>query len=143
MSGPKTALITGVARSAGIGHSCAKAFLRSGYRVVGLDVANPDKPLQSSLSTPYHFLQLDLTNASHIMCIRDQLDSIGVGQVNVLINNAGIANPYMPTDPAARVESWQTYIAVNLTGKLVYNRLDCIPGQVLLTCCKHIMIFIT
>ncbi|WIA08450.1 hypothetical protein OEZ85_007887 [Tetradesmus obliquus] len=44
------------------------------------------------------------------------MQQLGVKSVNVLVNNAGISNPYMQSDSLAeRAALWQGYIATNLT----------------------------
>jgi NAD(P)-dependent dehydrogenase (short-subunit alcohol dehydrogenase family) len=63
------------------------------------------------------FLQVDLSQPAEIQAVPQQLRGLGVNRVKTLVNNAGIADPYMP--PAAadgsnmvqRAALWNKYIA--------------------------------
>lgn len=108
-------MVTGVARPNGIGRACCRAFLKAGYKVVGVDVA----PLEGSSlglavqqqqqqqaaedNSSFHFVQADLTDAEAVQRIAGEASSRFGTRVHVLLNNAGIAHPYMP--PMAAVGS--------------------------------------
>jgi NAD(P)-dependent dehydrogenase (short-subunit alcohol dehydrogenase family) len=63
------------------------------------------------------FLTVDLSNVSHIDSVPADLYSLGAEVVHVLVNNAGIADPYLPPlhDEASaavqRADVWSKYIA--------------------------------
>jgi len=147
----KTAVITGVARPTGIGAACASLLKTKGFNVIGIDNQQPSEDphapypflgwtsaveypalQQHLLQQPAAqqqqptslcvFLQVDLSQTAAIRTISTQLDLLGVKKVDVLVNNAGIADPYMPpldTTQAAtaaettaeRAARWSQYIA--------------------------------
>jgi NAD(P)-dependent dehydrogenase (short-subunit alcohol dehydrogenase family) len=110
----KVALVTGAAR--GIGLATAKRFLADGWRVALLDIDGEN--LQRTIAA------LDKPGATiAIHC--DVADAAGVarsldivasqfGQLNALVNNAGIAifKPILDVT----YEDWSRVLAVNLTG---------------------------
>ena len=78
-------LVTGAAE--GIGKSTCEAFLREGYRIIGVD-------LQSGRGLPYEVIPFDIRTLSHpgvshkdfFQHIEDHLH----GKLDALINNAAI-----------------------------------------------------
>ncbi|THV21249.1 SDR family NAD(P)-dependent oxidoreductase [Glycomyces paridis] len=107
----RVAVVTGGAR--GIGESYVRALHAAGARVVVADVlADEGKALAADLDGAV-FTELDVTDeGAWERAIGEVLDSLGA--VDVLVNNAGIAN-------AAPIEhftlaKWNAVIAVNLTG---------------------------
>jgi NAD(P)-dependent dehydrogenase (short-subunit alcohol dehydrogenase family) len=67
-------------------------------------------------------LQLDLSNSEQVLSIRQQIQQLGFEAVTVLVNNAGIADPYMQSDSIAeRAALWQKYIATNLTAPFLLS----------------------
>ncbi len=137
--GKPLAVISGVARTHGIGRECAKAFLevnasrtrraevdgvstsylcsicmQAGYKVVGLDNASQEDPaLQHE---DYHFSTTDITSIEQTKQVAKQVSSQN-NALRVLINNAGIADPYLPEDPTERIALWSKVIQTNLTGE--------------------------
>ncbi|RRR95802.1 glucose 1-dehydrogenase [Glycomyces terrestris] len=106
----RVAIVTGGAR--GIGESCVRALHAEGARVVVADVLEAEgKALAGELGA--RFCRLDVTDeAAWDRAVAEVLDAHGA--VDVLVNNAGIAN-------AAPIEhftlaKWNAVIAVNLTG---------------------------
>ena len=79
----KTVLITGASR--GIGKAIAKALNSSGYNVIGTSRNVEAIPKENKISGVQYF-SLDLT-------ISESIDKLiqDVGDVDVLINNAGIS----------------------------------------------------
>uniref|UniRef100_A0A383VP90 Uncharacterized protein n=1 Tax=Tetradesmus obliquus TaxID=3088 RepID=A0A383VP90_TETOB len=143
----RTAVITGTARAAGIGQACAKLLYNKGYNIVGIDnaehefaadaawhtaeqqaataaaavagsaVAKSDKPQPRCA-----WLKVDLSQPDLILSVPEQMQQLGVKSVNVLVNNAGISNPYMQSDSLAeRAALWQGYIATNLTAPFLLS----------------------
>ncbi|CAI5760512.1 unnamed protein product [Candida verbasci] len=86
----KYALITGA--SSGIGFSIAKELSKKGYTVIGCSPESDifgQKPLEKDfglISIP-----LDITNLENIKKVRDQVEEITGGQLDILYNNAGIS----------------------------------------------------
>jgi 3alpha(or 20beta)-hydroxysteroid dehydrogenase len=121
----KVALISGGAR--GMGESHARAMIAQGARVVMGDILDAEgEVLAEELGEAATYMHLDVTD-------RDQWAAIvhrtveRYGKLNVLINNAGIANfgPIGEYPP----EQWDTLIAINLTG--VFNGINaCVAALV-------------
>jgi NAD(P)-dependent dehydrogenase (short-subunit alcohol dehydrogenase family) len=139
----RTAAITGTTRAAGIGQACAKLLYKNGYNIVGIDNAEhefaSDAPWHTAeldaaaaatvTSASSHdqqphcaWLKLDLSQPELILSVPEQMQKLGVESVNVLVNNAGIANPYMQSDSLSeRAALWQGYIATNLTAPFLLS----------------------
>ncbi|NUQ90162.1 MAG: glucose 1-dehydrogenase [Glycomyces artemisiae] len=107
----RTAIVTGGAR--GIGEAYVRALHAEGMRVVIADVlADQGKALVEELDGA-RFCALDVTDeGAWDAAVAETLDAFGA--VDVLVNNAGIAN-------AAPIEhftlaKWNAVLAVNLTG---------------------------
>lgn len=111
----KVALISGGAR--GMGESHARAMVAQGARVVMGDILDADgEALAAELGDAATYVHLDVTDR------QQWTDAVAVtleryGRLNVLVNNAGIAN----FGPIGRFtfEQWDAVIAINLTG--VFN----------------------
>ncbi|WP_026924178.1 SDR family NAD(P)-dependent oxidoreductase [Glycomyces arizonensis] len=108
----RVAIVTGASR--GIGAACARALHGAGARVVIADVlAGEGKALAAELGDGARFTELDVTDeAAWARVVRETLESFGV--VEVLVNNAGIANA-APIEHFS-LEKWHAVIGVNLTG---------------------------
>jgi NAD(P)-dependent dehydrogenase (short-subunit alcohol dehydrogenase family) len=108
----QVALITGGSR--GIGHGIAKRFLAEGMTVVIADRdAKTGRAAEAELKTSGNclFIRMDISKESQVRHgIREVVRRFG--HLNVLINNAGIANPVSELE----VKRWHEIIAVNLTG---------------------------
>jgi 3alpha(or 20beta)-hydroxysteroid dehydrogenase len=108
----RVALVTGGAR--GIGEAYVRALHAAGARVVIADILHDQgEALAGQLGDRARFVHLDVTDeAEWDAAVGAAIDAFGA--VDVLVNNAGIAN-------AAPIEhftlaKWNTVIAVNLTG---------------------------
>lgn len=111
----KTVLITGASK--GIGRATALHLDRIGYRVfAGVRQASDAESLCSEASSRLTPLILDVTRADQIETAMTQIARAAGGNLDVLINNAGIAIAapleYLPLDEFRR------QIEVNLTGQL-------------------------
>lgn len=112
----KTAVISGAAGARGIGFAAARLFAEHGARVAILDV--DQKTLEAAvkgLGSDHLGLVCDVTDPA--ACKRATADVIArFGQIDVLINNAGITQPvkFMEIDQPG----WRRIIEVNLTGVL-------------------------
>ena len=111
----KTALVTGGAK--GIGAAICKALANDGYRIA-LNYNNSFESaieLKNELSSVTHIeiFKADISDSSDVERMFTEIESV-FGGVDVLINNAGIAQQALFTDITD--EMWQKMIGVNLTG---------------------------
>jgi NAD(P)-dependent dehydrogenase (short-subunit alcohol dehydrogenase family) len=115
------AVVTGAA--SGIGQAIAAGFAREGARVVLLDVneqgaADAAKAIREAGGAASSFA-LDVTRREDCNAVAKRIAS-EVGQVSILVNNAGINRRNAFTaDAEAVVKDWQDIMAINLNG--VFN----------------------
>jgi 3-oxoacyl-[acyl-carrier protein] reductase len=115
------AVITGA--GSGIGRAIAAGYAREGARVVLLDreekaVAEAAKEIRDAGGRADSFA-LDVVRREDCNAIAKQVDD-KVGQVSILVNNAGIARRNgMIGATDAVINDWEDIIAINLTG--VFN----------------------
>ena len=108
----KIALISGGARGMGAAH--ARALVDEGAHVVIGDLLDEaGQALAADLGPSAHYVHLDVTDK------QQWIDAVAAtnttfGPVNVLINNAGIANGNLLTD--FELAEWQRILDINLTG---------------------------
>ncbi|AMW22090.1 glucose 1-dehydrogenase [Mycobacteroides chelonae] len=108
----KIALISGGARGMGAAH--ARALVDEGAHVVIGDLLDEaGQALAADLGPSAHYVHLDVTDK------QQWIDAVAAtnttfGPVNVLINNAGIANGNLLTD--FELSEWQRILDINLTG---------------------------
>lgn len=121
----KTILITGA--SAGIGKACAQLLAKDAGRIV---ITGRRKPLldeiAASLAVPSHVLAFDMQDRD---AMRQALDSLpeGFRDIDVLINNAGLALGLEPADKAD-MHDWETMIGTNILGLIAMTR-HILPGM--------------
>jgi 3-oxoacyl-[acyl-carrier protein] reductase len=115
------AVVTGAA--SGIGRAIAAGFAREGARVVLLDI--DEKAAAEAANEIRHSggkadsLALDVTRREDCIAVAKQIAG-NVGQVSILVNNAGINRRNAFTaDPDAVLKDWQDIMAINLNG--VFN----------------------
>jgi 3-oxoacyl-[acyl-carrier protein] reductase len=115
------AVVTGA--GSGIGRAIAAGYAKEGARVVLLDVngtsaADTAKDIRDAGGKADSFA-LDVTKRDACVAMARQVAD-KVGQVSILVNNAGIArrNGMLGAD-AAVIDDWESIIAINLTG--VFN----------------------
>ncbi|SDE21850.1 glucose 1-dehydrogenase [Glycomyces harbinensis] len=108
----RVAIVTGGAR--GIGEVYVRALHGAGARVVVADVlADQGKALADDLGETARFIELDVTDEhAWDRAVAETIDVFGA--VDVLVNNAGIANA-APIEHFT-LEKWNAVIGVNLTG---------------------------
>jgi NAD(P)-dependent dehydrogenase (short-subunit alcohol dehydrogenase family) len=120
----KVAVVTGVARTSGIGHAICSALLDHGHAVIGFDKF----PLEKSSNLPKHphfrsnICRVDDNPGVLHELLHKSLGELGEKNVNVVVNNAGLANAYMPPqeeNPSEneilhRLELFDNYISNNL-----------------------------
>ena len=132
------AVVTGMARCAGIGHAICTALLDSGMKVIGLD----KDPLEctSPLITHDNFEPLVasiLDSKSVHEAVSKALKRFEERSISVVVNNAGVAHPYMQTKPSnnetpvddslsvvqQRLDEFDTYIDTNLRGSFLVTEV--------------------
>lgn len=126
----KTAVITGAAK--GIGAAIAVAFAKGGYRVV----INYNKSEERARALCQI---LNDTYPTEAVCIKADVSTAGgakkliteavtaFGDIDVLVNNAGIAQQKLFTDITD--EDWQAMISTNL-GSVFYTSRSAVPFMV-------------
>ncbi|MCG7578237.1 MULTISPECIES: SDR family oxidoreductase [unclassified Halomonas] len=116
MTSPCTYYVTGGAQ--GIGLGIAHTLLAKGHRVVitdidgeALDAAAQRLPHPSQLLT----LTADVSDEAQVMASLEK--SVNhFGQLNGIVHNAGIADPFHGPVEQLSLETWQAYLDTNLTG---------------------------
>src|SRR5262245_54289902 len=115
------AVITGA--GSGIGRAIAAGYAHEGARVVLLDVnagaaAEAAKEIRDAGGKADSFA-LDVTRREDCIALAKEIAG-KIGQVSILVNNAGIArrNGMLGADEAV-IKDWEDVIAINLTG--VFN----------------------
>ena len=116
----KTAVISGAASARGIGRATAQLFAEHGARVaiVDIDVAAA-KAAAEELGPNHIGLACDVADLASCRSAAEQAIA-SFGQVDILINNAGITQPLKLMDIAP--ENWQLVVDVNLTGVLYLSQ---------------------
>ncbi len=120
---PKVAIVTGAAR--GIGRAIAERLMRDGFTVALADVNLPEA------QATCHQL-IERTGGTGFAAYVDVTDSATVrtlvadvlaraGQIDVLVNNAGIIGPVGPIAECSE-EGWARVMAVNLTGTFLCTK---------------------
>jgi 3alpha(or 20beta)-hydroxysteroid dehydrogenase len=108
----KIALISGGAR--GIGAASARALVAEGAKVVLGDILDEEgKAVADELGDAARYVHLDVTNPEEWPAAV-QAAIAEFGGLNVLFNNAGIANGAAIN--RFKLEKWQKIIDINLTG---------------------------
>lgn len=114
----KAALISGGSR--GIGAASARALVAEGARVIIGDILDGEgKALAEELGDAARYVHLDVTREED-WAAAVQAAVTGFGQLDVLFNNAGIANGAMLQQ--FRMDKWQQILDVNLTGPFLGMR---------------------
>lgn len=130
MSGAgKCAVITGTARPSGIGRACARAFVRAGYNVLGVDkMRMQDSETDAALAEGRYFhTVIDVAAAVEVSFVPNSCKQhFGSPTIHCLINNAGVADPHMPQAAEAAVSHWRSVIDTNLSGAFLMSQA-CIP----------------
>jgi NAD(P)-dependent dehydrogenase (short-subunit alcohol dehydrogenase family) len=115
----KAAIVTGTANAGGIGFAIAKKLASLGYVVLGVDVAPCANPPPANSDRYAHYVG-DVSSVDACRAIWNTFTSSfpahQVPSIDCIVNNAAIANPYMPKGVQERFEQWQKTLNVNLTG---------------------------
>jgi NAD(P)-dependent dehydrogenase (short-subunit alcohol dehydrogenase family) len=123
------AVVTGAA--SGIGRAIAIGYAKEGAQVVVLDI-NTDAAAETvkaitAAGGKAHALTLDVTQREKCREVAAQIAE-KIGQVSILVNNAGINRRNGFTgDPDAVLKDWQDIMAINLNG--TFNVTHAFLGQ--------------
>ena len=118
----KTVLITGGAK--GIGEAMSRGLAASGYNVIigyNTSSAKAKQLLEELQAKGYEvqILKINITNRNEIKSAVEQVDQT-CGGIDILINNAGIAQQKIITDITD--EEWETMISINLSSAFYMTR---------------------
>ena len=111
------ALVTGGAQ--GIGLGTAHHLLGQGWRVAIADVNAAQAAAVENTLAPFRgsfiFVPCDVSQEGDVeRCVQTTVEQFG--QLNGLINNAGIANPHSGPVEDLTLAAWNRWIGTNLTG---------------------------
>ena len=122
----ETILVTGA--SAGFGQAICRRLVADGHRVIGAArrIEKLQK-LQEELGESFYPLQMDVTDLSQVDHALDSLPA-DWSQIDVLINNAGLALGLAPAQEAEMAD-WLTMIQTNIVG-LAYLTRQILPQMV-------------
>jgi len=116
----KTAVISGAASARGIGRATARLFAEQGARVAVLDLDTAGAKSAAEELGPGHIgLGCDVGDPTSCRKAAEQAIA-AFGNVDILINNAGISQPLKLMDIAP--ENWKLVVDVNLTGVLYLSQ---------------------
>src|SRR5262252_2306014 len=104
------------ASASGIGFAIARSLRSDGYRVVLSDI-DRERGAAASQELEAEFRACDMRKPEEIVALFD-----GLGPIEVLVNNAGIAGPTCPL-PEIGLAQWQEVIDVNLTAAFLTCRI--------------------
>ena len=109
----QTVLITGGA--SGIGLEAASIFAECGASIVIADI-DQDNTDRATGQLDGHYVSIHCDVSDEYSVNQMVTETIkGLGQIDVLINCAGIADAFLPTTKQSK-QSWQRVIDINLTG---------------------------
>jgi 3-hydroxy acid dehydrogenase/malonic semialdehyde reductase len=121
-----TILVTGA--TAGFGAAMTRRFVRDGHRVIAAGRrADRLEAMRAELGAAVLPLALDVTDAEAVAALPGSLPD-GWQQVDVLVNNAGLALGLAPAQNAPLAD-WDRMVAVNVTGMMHITRA-LLPGMV-------------
>ena len=114
----KRALVTGGAK--GIGRGVALRLAQEGWHVAALD---RDAEALVALPDGVRALQADVSDEASV---QDAVAATGWDGLDLLVNNAGIADPEVGPIEDLALEIWQAFLATNLTGAMLMTK-HCVP----------------
>lgn len=113
----KNVLITGAAK--GIGKACVDYFLNNGDVVIALDIDNVALDNLVSLDRKLHRIVCDVSKFGDVKhAIQKGIDA--VGEIDILINNAGIQRYSSVTETSE--EEWDLVLNVNLKSAFLCSK---------------------
>jgi 3-hydroxy acid dehydrogenase/malonic semialdehyde reductase len=124
----RTVFITGA--SSGFGAACAQLFAEQGDRLIlAARRAEPLMALRDELAekTAVHAVILDVRKRQAVRAAVEGLPD-GFGEVDLLVNNAGLALGLEPAH-AANLDDWEVMVDTNIKG-LMYCTRFLLPGMV-------------
>lgn len=116
----KVAVVAGMARTAGIGHTVCQRLISDGLSVIGMD----NQPLVDK--SPLHsvdafsYAQASITDPGAVVKgLENGLAALKAKEISVVVNNAAIAQPFLQTPSSgdnlsARLEEFDQYLQTNL-----------------------------
>ena len=117
------ALVTGA--SAGFGYSISKKLIELGYNVIGCGRrAEKLEELKQELGEKFYPLVFDMKDTVENInkVLVDLPAEFQIGQIDLLVNNAGLALGLEPADKA-ELDDWYTMIDTNVKGLVTITRL--------------------
>jgi len=121
-----TVLVTGA--TSGFGNAIARRFVRDGHRVIAAGRrAERLETLRAELGERLLALPLDVTDAKAVAALPGSLAE-GWREVDVLVNNAGLARGVSPAQGASLAD-WEVMVATNVTGLMRISHA-LLPGMV-------------
>jgi 3-hydroxy acid dehydrogenase/malonic semialdehyde reductase len=114
--------------TAGFGAAIARRFAREGHKVVAAGRRRDRlEALKKELGAQARAVELDVRKRDDVMKAFDSLPP-GFAEVDVLVNNAGLALGLEPAQ-AANLDDWDTMVDTNVKG-LMYCTRAALPGMV-------------
>ena len=112
------ALVTGGAR--GVGKGIVHCLLNAGWRVIVADVLKAES---EALLSPdiIEYVCTDISNEEQVANLFEHIKSV-YSNLNGVVNNAAIANPYTGKMETLALAEWQRFIDTNLTGTFLVSR---------------------
>lgn len=108
----KVIVVTG--GGSGIGEAIVRRLVSEGAKVAIIDVDVKNAERIASECNQASVYSGDVTNAENMIEVFQRIKS-DYGQINGVVNNAGIGGPFIPTADYP-LEAWDKMIAINLTG---------------------------
>ena len=116
MAERQIALVTGGAR--GIGYACAEALAEDGARIVIADIDGAEAAADA-LGDGAVGYTVDMSKPDAVLALFDRIEA-DLGDVSILVNNAGIAMPADFLD--VTLEDFQSVIDLNMTAVFVASQ---------------------
>ncbi len=116
MSEQRTAMVTGAA--SGIGLGCARRLMADGLRVAAVDLNAEQLADVAEDVTSTHVC--DVSDAASVEAAVAEI-SAAVGDIDVLVNCAGVVGPNVPVWEVPP-EEWERTLSVNLSGIFLTTR---------------------
>jgi len=122
--GSRVALITGGSR--GIGAAAVRVFVEIDYRVAFLYRSSTEAARMLAEETGALAIRADIADRAQVMAAVGEVEA-KLGKIDVLVNNAGIAQSKLFTD--ITLEDWRRMIDVNLSG-VFHVTQAVLPGMI-------------
>lgn len=114
----KVVVVTGAAGT--MGQAATRWFAARGARVAMIDVSEPAMAaMERELGAAVRGFRCDIRSLEAVQAAHQQVVS-GLGEVDVLVNNAGILSNHKVE--ATTLDEWRQVLAVNLDGALFWSQ---------------------